>query len=72
MQTFFGDNFYLSVDFTNKLTTDGYENLFGVSLEIKHPAPKGGVSHVIPGMARNLKIPHFVRDDNKRRKRRGI
>jgi len=38
----------------------------------------GGVFHVIPGMARNLKIPHFVRDDskvqddNKRRKRREI
>jgi hypothetical protein len=39
---------------------------------LNNPAPRGGVFLVIPSMARNLKIPHFVRDDNKRRKRRGI
>ncbi len=37
---------------------------------LKYPAASNGVFPVIPSMARNLKIPHFVRDDNKRRKRR--
>ncbi len=45
-----------------------------LGFRINNPRPKGRdipCHPVIPSMARDLKIPHFVRDDNKRRKRRG-